>query len=105
MKGLEFYPAAAVDIDEIWEYSASKWGVAQADQYIDGIRDACHGLAAGEKSGRKIDDIRPGYLKYAVGQHFVFFRISKRGIEVVRILHQAMDVDRHLQIDHIKPRS
>lgn len=37
-----------------------------------------------------------GYLKHAVGKHFVFFRTTDTGIAVIRILHQSMDVGLHL---------
>ena len=98
MSGIDFSPAAEADLDGIWEYSAKKWGSDQADSYVDDIRDACLDLASGRKPGKKIDDIRKGYQKYPVGQHFVFFRDSGRGIEVIRILHKAMDAERHLVV-------
>lgn len=96
MNNIEFSPAAEADIDAIWDYSASEWGWDQADLYVDSIRDACEDLASGRRFGRKIDDIRQGYQKYAVGQHFVFFRQKDQGIEVIRLLHKAMDAERHL---------
>lgn len=98
MNCLTFSPAALADISDIWDYTAERWGLDQADQYTDDIRDACVGLAAGEKRGREVD-VRSGYLKYAVGRHFVFFRMSDAGVTVIRILHQSMDVDRHLYSD------
>jgi len=71
--------------------------VDQAERYILRIRDACQALADGRRRGRAVDDIRPGYLKLAVGSHFLFFRITDTGlIDVVRILHQRMDVPSHL---------
>ena len=41
-------------------------------------------------------DVRDGYLKHPIGRHFIFFRTTDDGIEVIRILHQRMDVGRHL---------
>jgi len=38
----------------------------------------------------------PAYWKYAVGAHVLFFRRTTDGIEVVRVLHQRMDFERHL---------
>ncbi len=47
--------------------------------------------------GRACDELRPGYRKHAVGSHTLYYRIvSGDVIDVVRILHQRMDVDRHL---------
>ncbi|OHU99110.1 plasmid stabilization protein ParE [Mycobacterium talmoniae] len=47
--------------------------------------------------GRACDEVHPGYRKHAVGVHALYYRIVSRDvIDVVRILHQRMDVDRHL---------
>lgn len=95
MSRVTFSPAAAADMDAIWDYTVNEWGADQADRYTDDIRDVCISLARGEKRGRTVD-VREGYLKHAVGRHLVFFRSTDTGIEVIRILHQSMDVGRHL---------
>ena len=92
---LTFSPAAIADIGAIWDYTAETWGVAQADRYVDDIRDACAALAGGERTGRRVD-VLDGYLKYPVGRHLIFFRQVGPGIVVIRVLHQSMDVERHL---------
>lgn len=41
--------------------------------------------------------IRPGYRKLSAGSHTLFYRVTGEGtIDVVRVLHQRMDVDRNL---------
>ena len=97
MRGYLLSPAAQADLSQIWDYSARNWGEAQADRYILAIRDACAAIADGDKPGRAIDDIRPGYRTLAVQSHFLFYRVADTGlIDVVRILHQRMDVAAHL---------
>ncbi len=97
MSGFALTPAAQADVDDIWDYTAEVWNTDQANRYVLAIRDACAALAAGKSRGRPIDDIRPGYLKHAVGSHFLFFRVTDDGvIEIIRILHQRMDVAAHL---------
>ncbi|MQT13368.1 type II toxin-antitoxin system RelE/ParE family toxin [Segnochrobactrum spirostomi] len=95
MKSLAFSPAAAADLEHIWDYSAARWGVDQADRYTDEIRDACRDLASGDKRGRTVD-VRPGYLKCATGTHMIYFRDRGDRLEIMRILHQRQDVDRNL---------
>jgi len=95
MKSLVFSPAAQADMEVIWDYTVEHWGFDQANRYTDDIRDACHGLASGHRQGRPVD-VRPGYLKYLVGSHVVYFRDHCDRLEVVRILHGRMDVERHL---------
>jgi toxin ParE1/3/4 len=41
------------------------------------------------------DDIRPGYCKYHVGRHLIFYRQVSDGLEIVRVLHDRMDVETH----------
>lgn len=88
-------PLAEADLEEIWLYTFRTWSVEQADSYHGGLVTAFEGLAAGHKKGRPVD-IREGYLKYAVGSHLVFYRVTGAGVDVIRILHQKMDVSRHL---------
>jgi toxin ParE1/3/4 len=40
--------------------------------------------------------VRAGYRSSRVGAHVIFYREFPEGIEVVRILHQRMDVRRQL---------
>lgn len=54
-------------------------------------------LASGKLKGRSAEHVRTGYLKYAAGSHFVFFKEADYGIDVIRILHQQMDVEQHLR--------
>jgi toxin ParE1/3/4 len=99
MTGYLLSPAAQGDLSEIWDYTTRNWGAEQADRYILGIRGACSALAEGRRRGRAIDDIRPGYRKLTVRSHFLFYRITDAGmIDVVRILHQRMDVAAHLNL-------
>ena len=90
-------PRARRDLSDIWDYSAERWGVAQADRYVRLIISACEDIAAGRVKGHSAEAIRTGYLRHSIGSHVVFFKMRRRsGIEVVRILHQRMDVGRHL---------
>lgn len=89
-------PRAERDLEEIWRYTESRWSAEQADRYANALIDMIEELAANPERGRRIDDIRPGYRKQAVGSHFIFYRQARPGIEIVRILHQRMNVEAHL---------
>jgi toxin ParE1/3/4 len=88
-------PLAERDLEDIWRYSARTWSVEQADRYVNGIAMAIKQLASGTKTGSRVD-VREGYFRYAVGSHCVFYRHSGAGLDAIRVLHQRMDVDRHL---------
>jgi toxin ParE1/3/4 len=90
-------PAAQADLEQIWDYTNDHWGVDQAEEYLREVQRAIERAAANPRIGRDCDEIRPGYRKLAAGSHTLFYRVNAEGIiEVVRVLHQRMDVDRHL---------
>jgi toxin ParE1/3/4 len=90
-------PRARADLSEIWDYTADHWGADQADRYVRRILATCADLVAGRKQGRSIVDVRRNYSKCASGSRVLFYRVTPAGeTEVVRILHQRMDVARHL---------
>ncbi len=88
---------AKADLIDIWDYTESRWGEQQADKYYRDIFRTISLLAAGHRQGR-ISKARQGYLKYAVGKHHVYFRVSDTGIDVIRILHQSMSVERNFDL-------
>ena len=96
MSGFVLSPRAQIDLDDIWNYTATKWDDQQAERYIRDIWHAIRMLAVDPRNGRACDDIRAGYRKYSVGSHVLFFRQVDAGIDIVRILHNRMDFERHL---------
>jgi toxin ParE1/3/4 len=90
-------PAAQSDLGQIWDYTRDRWGVDQAEEYLRELQRAIERAAANPRIGRACDEIRPGYRKLAAGSHILFYRVSAGGIiDVGRVLHERMDVDRHL---------
>jgi toxin ParE1/3/4 len=87
-------PQAAADLEEIWLYTFGQWSLEQADEYHRGIMTAIEAWAPGSEHGRQ-SDVRDGYWKYHVGLHIVYFRCSDDHLDVIRILHERMDVDAH----------
>lgn len=93
-------PAAQNDLEGIWDYTVTQWGAQQAETYIRTIEQALNAIASKSIVGRAIEDIRPGYLKYRVGKHVLYYRLPQEGtVDVIRILHGRMDVERHLTSD------
>jgi toxin ParE1/3/4 len=90
-------PAAQADLEQIWDYTHQRWGIDQAEEYVREFQRAIERAAANTQIGRGCDEIRPGYRKLAAGSHTLFYRVTAHGvIDIVRVLHQRMDVDRHL---------
>ena len=89
-------PLARKDLKDIWRYTHSKWGKPQADLYLRRINDAISTLCAYPELGTAIDEVRSGYRKFDVGSHMVIYRFDDTTVHVTRVLHQAMDLDRHI---------
>jgi len=90
---------AKTDLRSIGRYTQATWGREQRNRYLARL-DACfHLLAREPHRGRACDDIRPGYRKYHVGRHLIFYRASPEGLEIIRILHDRMDIETHLDDD------
>ena len=96
MTGYILSPAAQADLESIWDYTVTHWGETQAEDYTRKLREACEALSKGKLVSRSAEDIRQGYRKVAVGSHVMFFRPQSGVLVVIRILHQSMDVARHL---------
>jgi toxin ParE1/3/4 len=89
-------PAALADLQDIARYTEASWGRHQRDVYLTAIEAKLGALAANPKIGKPRDAVRAGYRSGRIGAHVIFYREVAEGIEVVRILHQRMDVRRQL---------
>lgn len=89
-------PRAQQDLSDLFDYTVDKWGLDQALYYTDRIEAACAALAEAPQMARSCDHIRPGYRRYEVESHTVYFSPTDYGIAVVRILHHRMDAARRL---------
>lgn len=96
MKALVFSPMAEADIDDIYDYTEERWGYEQAESYIFGLRDICRSLAERQRRGKSLDQRGRAYLTLRYNSHFVIYRETELRITIIRILHQRMNVRRHL---------
>ncbi|QCP54507.1 type II toxin-antitoxin system RelE/ParE family toxin [Trinickia violacea] len=92
---LRLTPLAERDLEDIWRFTFEHWSLDQANRYHRDLIATLEALARGDKIGC-VCTVRDGYCRYAVGSHVVFYRETDRTLDIIRILHQRMDVDRHL---------
>lgn len=95
MKTLVFSPKAEADINDIY-YTEENWGFDQAEAYTLELRDVCLLLAEGRRSGRMFPDSKRNYRVLPFRSHLVIYRETNTHLAIVRILHQRMNVRRHL---------
>ncbi len=92
-------PAALADLQNLARYTEANWRRRQRDVYLTAIDAKLGALAANPKIGAPRDAVRAGYRSSRVGAHVIFYREVREGIEVVRVLHQRMDVRRQLALE------
>ena len=89
-------PRAQAEMRQIWSFSFSHWGKAQADRYLGSIEARFAAIAENPKMGRPYGKRRSGHFKALVGSHAVIYQVSSEEIVIVRVLHQRMKTPRRL---------
>lgn len=94
MKPFALTQKAKADLRGIAIYTEQRWGKGQRNMYLKQLDDAFWLLAKSPEAGKSCDDIRAGYRKFPQGSHVIFYRNGTDcPVEIVRILHESMDVD------------
>jgi len=89
---LRISPRASSDLIEIWTYIADD-SVANADAFIDKLYQAIQALGRQPGSGRHREELAPGIQSFPFGRYIIFYRAVTSGIEIVRVLHSARDIE------------
>jgi toxin ParE1/3/4 len=92
---IEVSAAAAKDIEAILDQSAAEFRLLQTEKYYESLKRCLESLSENPGMGTTADNVRAGYRRFSHESHVVFYRVSKGGILVVRVLHARMDVSRH----------
>lgn len=99
MTQLRYTRRAESDLDSIAAYALEKWGLDQAERYLNALL-ACRESLAADLSRGRVHRPRPEYLRVEQGKHVVFFRREASGETlIVRILHERMLPELHLTTD------
>jgi toxin ParE1/3/4 len=85
-------PKAEADLLEIWLYIAQD-SLRAADRLLDRIAAQCRLLADNPRLGRSRPEIAPDARVWVVGRYLVLYRAQDDGIEVVRVVHGAREIE------------
>ncbi len=86
------------DLNNIWIYTLHKRSKKQADRYYDLIIGEIEFVADNFMVGKSAEQTRKNYRVTKVKSHLIFYRKIDNGIvEIVRILHQRMDIKKRLK--------
>jgi len=88
-------PKAEHDLEEIWWYIAQN-NPANADKFLDRIQKTCQTLAEFPQMGTNRDSLMAGLRSHTVGHYLIFYFPLADGIDIVRVLHGARDINTQL---------
>lgn len=91
-------PRARADLLDLWNYVADD-SPANADRLLDKINKHCQTLARFPKMGRVRNELAPSLRSFPVGNYVIFYREIPKGIEIIRVLHGARDIEAILSPD------
>ncbi len=83
------------DLDDIWNYVASKSGSLDiADRFIDSLTDRFFLLASHPNIGRARDeDLRPGLRSFPVGGYVIIYRVQDEDVLILRVLRGSRNIE------------
>lgn len=88
---------AEADLVAIAERSEAEFGAEQCELYLQALEEACEHMLPQFPAIARIVPKRPTLRYWRCERHVIYFRIVPDGLEVVRILHERMLPDLHLQ--------
>lgn len=85
------------DLNDIWVYTFHKWSKEQADRYYELLIGEIEFVANNYLIGKSAENTRKYYRVTKMKSHLIFYRkVENEIIEIVRILHQEMDIKERL---------
>jgi toxin ParE1/3/4 len=88
----EISAQAEDDLLEIWNYIARD-SDRTADRFLDRLHEKFVTLARNPQTGRARPDLRPDLRSFPNGAYLILYRVIDGGVEIVRVLHAARNLD------------
>ncbi|MFZ0495497.1 MAG: type II toxin-antitoxin system RelE/ParE family toxin [Methylocella sp.] len=92
-------PRAQIDLAEIWDFIGED-SQARADSFLDRLDQSFHGLAGNPRMGRARGELSQDLRSFPLGRYVIFYLALADGIEIVRVLHGARDLDAIFHADN-----
>jgi toxin ParE1/3/4 len=93
---LVFSPAAILDLQSISDYTFHHWGMEQEVIYLGKLWRKLEEIRIHPEIHPLRNDLTINCRSARHGKHVIFFALADDRIQVIRILHGAMDFDSHL---------
>ncbi len=93
---VEVSEEANADLDDILDYGAERFGEDVAEAYVRQFQQVYDLISEHPLLGVRHETVRPPIRNMPCGSHRVYYDVLDEYVMVRRILHKAMDVERHL---------
>ncbi len=80
----------------MYEYGITKFGLAQAKSYFEGLQEVFESLAKNPGLGRDASEFIPALHRFSYKAHTIFYMADEEGIFIVRVLNHRMDYKNNL---------
>ena len=93
MRRIERRPRARFDLITVYNYIADRGGDVRAERYLRRLNDTIEYLAQQPLMGKPRPEVEEGIRSFACEQHVIFYVPLEDGLDVVRVIHAAMDLE------------
>jgi toxin ParE1/3/4 len=90
MSQFYFTPSARADLESHQDYIARDRPLASLT-WVERLAQRCHTLAHNPGWGRPREDLRPNLRSLPFGRYMIYYRVTQKGVEIVRVLHASRD--------------
>jgi toxin ParE1/3/4 len=90
-------PAAKNDLKDIYQYGMRQWGQAKSESYLAIIKNQFWLLTQQPLMGTERPELLPDTRSLPVESHTLFYRVTAKRVEIIRVLHGRQDPQRHLK--------
>jgi len=89
---------ANIDLLEIWLFIAEDNSTA-ADRWTEDINEKCKMLAEFPELGQRCDNLAKSLRCFSVGNYVIFYRPVENGINLIRVISGARDIEALFRTD------
>lgn len=89
-------PGALANLQEIGDF-IRRDNLDAAASFVARLKVRCFELGTFPNTGRKRDDLKPGYRSVAEGDYLIFFQVYENTVEILHVIHGKRDLGNALK--------
>lgn len=91
MSSFKLTPAAFASLKSISRYTKEQWGDRQRNIYMRALDARFYDLARYPDKGKSREELSAGVHSFPEGKHVIYYRLHKKYITILDVLHERMD--------------